>query len=421
MMNENIKVKVADLITDGHLFIGDGYRAKNSELAAEGLPFARVSNISDGFHFDGADCFPAENIAKVGNKVSQPSDVVFTSKGTVGRFAFVRENTPQFVYSPQLCFWRSLNAKVIYPDYLFYWMSSVEFYHQFKSVAGQTDMAEYVSLTDQRRMSITLPPLAEQRAIASVLGSLDEQIELLRRQNATLERIAQTLFRAWFVEFEPVRAKAAGVSPVGLDAATASLFPDGFENEGPNAGLPKGWTYENLTAFATIKGGKQLDSSKIAQQDLFPVFGGNGIMGYTEEPNAEPFVINVGRVGAYCGNFFWTDQKSWINNNASAITPNDVSNFPFLFLSLRSMDIEKIKKGAAQPFVSNSDIAAETFAAPPSELRAIFNKIAYSFFKQIGNNLRQARTLAGIRDQLLPRLIAGDLRVPASLMRDETS
>src|SRR5690606_679284 len=166
-----------------------------------------------------------------GNKISQPGDVVFTSKGTVGRFAFVRPDTPRFVYSPQLCFWRSLNTDVIEPRFLYYWMHGREFFIQFKGVAGQTDMAEYVSLSDQRRMHISLPPIAEQRAIAHILGTLDDKIELNRRQNETLEAMARTLFKAWFVDFEPVRAKMEGrwqrgLSLPGLPAHLYDLFPD---------------------------------------------------------------------------------------------------------------------------------------------------------------------------------------------------
>jgi restriction endonuclease S subunit/predicted GIY-YIG superfamily endonuclease len=201
--------EVNELIADGILLIGDGYRAKNSELAATGLPFARAGNINDGFRFDDADRFPETGLDRVGNKVSQPGDVVFTSKGTVGRFAFVRPSTPRFVYSPQLCFWRSLDHEKIYPRFLYYWMFGREFFVQFKGVAGQTDMAEYVSLTDQRRMHVTLPGLEEQRAIAHILGTLDNKIELNRRMNETLEAMARALFKSWFVDFLPVRANMA--------------------------------------------------------------------------------------------------------------------------------------------------------------------------------------------------------------------
>src|SRR5260370_39214251 len=88
----------ANLIADGKLSIGDGYRAKTSELAPTGIPFARAGNIDRGFYFEDADRFPDEDLAKVGDKISEPGDVVFTSKGTVGRLAYVRENTPRFVY-----------------------------------------------------------------------------------------------------------------------------------------------------------------------------------------------------------------------------------------------------------------------------------------------------------------------------------
>ncbi len=197
------------LIEAGVLEIGDGYRAKKNELATSGLPFARAGNIKDGFQFTDVDRFPEEDLERVGNKTSKPSDVVFTSKGTVGRFAFVREDTPRFVYSPQLCFWRSLNHERIDPRFLFYWLSGREFYIQFKSVSGQTDMAEYVSLQDQRSMHLTLPPLPEQRAIAHILGALDDKIELNRRMNETLEEMARALFKSWFIDFDPVHAKAA--------------------------------------------------------------------------------------------------------------------------------------------------------------------------------------------------------------------
>ena len=237
------KHDVSDLINQKVLVIGDGYRAKNSELSKAGLPFARAGNISNGFQFSDADCFPEDQLHKVGEKNSRPGDTVFTSKGTVGRFAFVRKDTPQFVYSPQLSFWRSLNESILHPRFLYYWMSSEEFYIQFKSVAGQTDMAEYVSLRDQRQMHITLPPLPEQRAIAHVLGTLDDKIELNRRMNETLEEMARSLFKSWFVDFDPVRAKAA----LKQHALGHNAVPDG--ESGANGAAPAAeWTVQRARA-----------------------------------------------------------------------------------------------------------------------------------------------------------------------------
>ncbi|MBI2954379.1 MAG: restriction endonuclease subunit S [Chloroflexi bacterium] len=199
-MNEWKEYNVAELLRTGALYIGDGYRAKNEELSKEGLPFARAGNINNGFLFNNPDCLPLQDSYKAGNKISQVGDVVFTSKGTVGRFAFVQKNTPRFVYSPQLCFWRSLNRDIIESRFLFYWMHSDEFWNQTNSVKDQTDMAPYVNLSDQRRMRITLPPLPEQGAIAGVLSSLDDKIDLLHRQNKTLEGMAEAIWRNMFVE-----------------------------------------------------------------------------------------------------------------------------------------------------------------------------------------------------------------------------
>ena len=217
-----------DLIAAGKLAIGDGYRAKNSELSVMGITFARAGNVNNGFQFDGADKFPEEDLAKVGEKISRPGDVVFTSKGTVGRFAIVREETPRFVFSSQLCYWRSLDTDFIDPQYLYYWMNGREFWWQASAVKGETDMADYVSLTDQRRMKITLPPIEAQREIREILGALDERIELNRQMSHTLEAMVQAIFKSWFVDFDPVTAKAEGRQPCGMNADTTALFPSHF-------------------------------------------------------------------------------------------------------------------------------------------------------------------------------------------------
>ncbi|MDO9021267.1 MAG: restriction endonuclease subunit S [Deltaproteobacteria bacterium] len=175
-----------ELINDGVIEINDGYRAKNSELGQPGLPFARAGNIDDGFHMADADMLHESNVGRAGAKVSREGDVVFTSKGTVGRFAWVRSRTPRFVYSPQLCFWRVLRPDVLSPRYLCRWMKSPAFVMQLDRVKGSTDMADYVSLTDQRRMRVDVPPQAVQREFDAAAAPLDDLIDSLRERIATL-------------------------------------------------------------------------------------------------------------------------------------------------------------------------------------------------------------------------------------------
>ena len=115
-------------------------------------------------------------------------------------------------------------------------------------------MADYVSLGDQRRMRLTLPGIAQQRAIARILGSLDDKIELNRRMNRTLEELAAAIFKSWFVDFDPVVARAEGRQPFGMDAETAALFPVAFEESEVGA-VPAGWRAGSIADLARYVNG----------------------------------------------------------------------------------------------------------------------------------------------------------------------
>ena len=186
------RVKAAKLIQEDVLEIGDGYRAKNSELGGEGLPFIRAGNLNNGFDTRGAEILCYDSVAKAGSKLSRPGDVAFTSKGTIGRFARVSEFTQPFVYSPQVCFWRSLNRKRLQPAILYCWMQSDNLKVQIDAVAGQTDMAPYVSLRDQRRMEVPIFPEQQDR-IAERIDALLVRQALCIEESKTLAAMRDTL------------------------------------------------------------------------------------------------------------------------------------------------------------------------------------------------------------------------------------
>ncbi|HEY2953302.1 MAG TPA: restriction endonuclease subunit S, partial [Verrucomicrobiae bacterium] len=188
---------------------------------------------------------------RVRKGIGAGGDVLLSHKGTVGKVAYVPLDAPPFVCSPQTTFWRVKDPKQLDRRYIYFYLLSRTFREQLDSRKGETDMADYVSLTTQRTLKVTVPPLAEQKAIAAVLGSLDDKIELNRRMNATLEAMARALFQSWFVDFDPVRAKLDGRQPSGLDPATAALFPATFQNS--ESGLiPKGWTVGKVGDLATL-------------------------------------------------------------------------------------------------------------------------------------------------------------------------
>lgn len=185
---------VQELINDGTLMIGDGYRAKNSEFAPDGLPFVRAGNLKgDGFDLAGSEVLSASSVANAGHKTGTVGDVAFTSKGTIGRTTRVSTKTGPFVYSPQVCFWRSLAPEKLHPNVLYRWMHSHHFIRQVAAVSSQTDMAPYVSLQDQRRMVMQLPPPSAQREVATHLEPIDELIAANSEQSRTLALLRDTL------------------------------------------------------------------------------------------------------------------------------------------------------------------------------------------------------------------------------------
>lgn len=182
------------LANAGVLAIGDGYRTKGSEYDDEGIPILRVADVLDGKVAPSfKDRVSFERLSQIGPKQSRAGDVIVTTKGTVGRVALIPESLPSHVYSPQLCYLRVEDSSQVDHRWLYSWARSPQFQRQTGSVKDQTDMAPYVSLGDLRRFRLQLPPLDEQRRIAEVLGALDDLIDTNERVAERMTTLVQTL------------------------------------------------------------------------------------------------------------------------------------------------------------------------------------------------------------------------------------
>lgn len=252
-----------------------------------------------------------------------------------------------------------------------------------------------------------LPTPSEQRAIGRILGALDDKIELNRRMNETLEAMARALFKSWFVDFDPVRAKAEGRDP-GLPKPIADLFPARLVASDLGE-TPEGWGAVYLSDLAAIQGGKQLPTEECKPTGCFPVFGANGIMGYAERSTHKGFVIVFGRVGAYCGSVNWTYDGAWINNNASSVAPG---RWPeFVLQAMLATDFAGMRTGSAQPFIPNSALASLEIIRASDEILDAFCEAARPLRLRAQALKHESNTLAAIRDALLPKFISGELRV----------
>lgn len=359
--------------------------------------------IGGRIDLDNAYLISDEDFAEINrrSKVDQ-WDVLITMIGTVGEPCLVTSAADFAIKNIGLF----KSKSQLHGQWLYYYLKNPATQDLIRSRTSGTTQA-YIALGTLRSLPIVCPgSTAEMAAIVQCLAALDDKIELNRKMNATLEAMARALFRDWFVDFGPTRARMEARAPY-LSPDLWPLFPDRLDADGK----PEGWEERPVGDFAELKGGKQLEKEHIADAGPVPVFGGAGLMGYTTNHNADGFVISVGRVGAYCGQFFSHRGKAWINNNASLIRPNGDVSGEWLLSALRHIDMDVIKKGAAQPFVSNGDIAKVGIVWPGDAIISAFSDALVSLMRKAEANEHESRTLAQTRDLLLPRLMSGDLRL----------
>lgn len=277
------------------------------------------------------------------------------------------------------------------------------------------------------------PSLQEQQAIAGMLAAFDDRITLLRETNATLEAIAQALFKSWFVDFDPVRAKMEGRAPDGMDEATAALFPDSFE-ESELGLVPKGWRIAPVGDLVESVGGGTPDTKEAAYwepaehcwttpKDLSGIQA--PVLLATERKLSAQGLAKVSSGLLPAGTLLMSSRAPIgylaiaqiplaINQGYIAMLPS--SQLPPLYMLFWCRHNMEIIKGRANgsTFMEISKKAFRPIPAlvPPVEVLDAFVSVAGSLFDRLVENERQAQTLATLRDTLLPRLISGQLRLP---------
>jgi type I restriction enzyme S subunit len=343
--------------------------------------------VNGGFLFESADILDEVNVPKAGEKVSQTGDIVFTSKGTVGRFGFVKPTTPRFVYSPQLCYWRVLDRSILDPRFLLYWMQGSDFLNQVHQVKGLTDMADYVSLSDQRRMSVSAPTISVQGEIASILSVYDDLIENNTRRIRILEEMAQMIYREWFVNFRfPGHEKVKMV-----------------ESEmGP---IPKGWSAKTLGDVLQLEYGKALKADDRTGGSV-AVYGSSGVVGYHNQKLVEGPGIIVGRKGNV-GSVFFCESDFWVIDTAYYVCTSVPLHFVYFNLQTQNF----LNNDAAVPGLNRNQALSLPVALPDPRNLEKFGRLVEPMFKLKYCLERRNANLRQTRDLLLPKLISGEVSV----------
>ena len=425
------------LLRDVCVKIGSGATPRGGKEAYKGgaTSLIRSQNIyNEGFHRDGLVYIDDDQSAELRNVEVQANDVLLNITGdSVARCCQVTADVLPARVNQHVAILRP-EPKSLHARFLRYVLVSHEYQSRLLALASAGATRPALTKLMIEQLDIPKPPLAEQKAIAAVLGALDDKIELNRRMNATLEAMARALFQSWFVDFDPVRAKLDGRKPIGLDEATAALFPASFQ-ESSLGHIPKGWLATTLGACIGFRSGfsfKSQDwqesgvpvvkigsvkpgiidltqvsyvSEEIAQQAArYRLSAGDmliGMTGYVGEvglvpPSGNPPLLNQ-RVGKF------------------VMANSGTESLAFWYCTTRQPEfkafVESRSHGTAQANVSGESIMEFPLALPPSGILDSFNRDCQPLFDCILSNHGQSHTLATLRDTLLPKLLSGELSV----------
>lgn len=324
------------------------------------------------------------------------------------------------------------DAKKCDSRFLLYSIQSRAVQDEIKVSEGTGSTVSNLRIPLLEALPISHPPLTEQKAIAHILGTLDDKIELNRRMNATLEVMARALFQSWFVDFDPVRAKLDGRKPTALDEATAALFPATFQDS--EAGhIPKGWTAHRLPDVIevnprrTLKGGtvapyldmKNLPTQGHSAEEVIDREFSSG----TKFQNGDTLLARItpclenGKTGYV--DFLEDGQIGWGSTEYIVLAPKLPLPPQFGYLlarsdALRSHAIQNMTGTSGRQRVPSECFNAFFLAVPTPEIAHRFDELTAPLMAKIKTNSDESRTLATLRDTLLPKLLSGELSVAKS-------
>lgn len=398
-----------------------------------GVPLIRGTNLSD----DISVRLNHKNIAFISKEKSRDferskvrkGDLVFTSRGSVGQVGLIDKNCPypEYVISNNMMK-LSPDLTKVDSDYLYYLFSSPIMSDEIKNQTIGTSVPGF-NLGQLRSIKILLPPLPEQRAIARILGSLDDKIEANRQMNETLETIARAIFKSWFVDFDPVRAKAEGREPVGMDAETAALFPDSLDEIEM---VPKKWNVGSFDEIIEIIGGGTPKTS-VAEYwngnipwfsivdspndgDIFVIDTEKKITkrGIEESstrvlPKGTTIITARGTVGK-CA---LVGTPMTMNQSCYGIRGKNGRGGYFTYFALRNLvnELKQSTHGSVFDTITRETFRSVRSSIVPLELTQAFDEKVFSLMGKILANLHESRNLKNLRDSLMPKLLSGEIKM----------
>jgi len=365
----------------------NGRAYKYSEFKKSGTPIVRIQNLT------GEGTIVYSDLELPEEKYIVKGDLIYAWSATFGPHIW---DGPKSIYHYHI--WKIVcNEKILDKHFFYYKLKYIS-----DKIRDRGTGSIFTHITKQLMESyeIPVPPLPEQKAIARILSSLDDKIELNHRMNKTLEAITQAIFKHWFVDFE---------FPNGEGKPYRSSGGEMVYNEELGKEIPKGWKVGELGSIIKITSGKRPKQKSEKEDDVFkfPLVGSSKIMGFVKEPLFREPVLAIGRVGTH-GVVQRFDVPTFPSDNTLVI----ISPFyEYVYQILKRIDYESLNVGSTQPLITQTAIKNYRVIIPPEGILMLFEQKVSILFKKIHKNEMESKNLAKIRDTLLPKLMSGEIRV----------
>ncbi len=398
-----------------------------------GVIVLRNQNIKEGRLDLSSPSFTdeAHYLGRIRRAAPQQGDIVITREAPMGDVCQIPAGLKCCLGQRQVLL-RPNPAKVD-SRFLLYALQSPYLQHQIGWNEGTGSTVSNLRIPVLEALRVPTPSLESQREIATTLGALDDRITLLRETNATLEAIDQALFKSWFVDFDPVRAKMEGRAPAGMDEATAALFPDSFEETELGA-VPRGWRVMPFLDACDLQGGAQppastfVDAPRDGYVRLLQIRDFSTDTHKTYIPDTSKLKkateddVLLGRYGSASGDKakdslgrVCRGLNGAYNVALMKLVPLQVGrefalqlvNDPRFYNYLQGVSSKAVQSG-----FSKSELGQYKVIIPPKPLAEAFELIGVSVWERLKHGVARQRKLADLRDTLLPRLISGQLRLP---------
>jgi type I restriction enzyme S subunit len=401
---------------------GPGILAK--DFCESGVPLLRLRNIdSPVVQLSGCNFLNEEKVAKKWSHFKlREGDLLISTSASLGRVSVVGiESSGSIAYTGIIRF-RSSSDR-LHHEYLRAFLSSKIFVEQAEKMASGS-VIRHFGPSHLKQMAITLPTLSEQIRIAEIFDSLDNRITLLRETNKTLEAIAQAIFKSWFIDFDPVRAKMEGRLPSGMDEETAALFPNQLiETE---LGLmPEGWRVQGLDQIANYLNGLALQKFPPTGNDDLPVIKiaqlrkGDSVGADKASRAIKPeYIVKDGDVlFSWSGSLeveIWCGGEGALNQHLFKVSSSEFSKWFYFLWTRNHLDHFRqvaASKATTMGHIQRSHLSEAKVVVPDGKVLAVSDRLFQPIIDRIITNSLQAKALTEIRDTLMPRLISGKLRI----------